>query len=460
MITAISAARYLERYMRAYRELYDLLTTPPPEGGGYPKIDISPYLSSPRLQCLLAEDGGVIADTSSPPNNEWHIAGGPTLMVDTPVTLVPDWVRDRLRTQGLLGKNIGIYRIVSKENLAAETWTGILPQVLDRFELSIGATELLVERIDGDLGTLVERLTFGAFGPILDLHFPSDETDFWNPHIVRGLGFTTADRENRRFFNYLEILRHNQEAAWEPRSAHVRAAADVRRDFAFVVANPSEGAFVHVPGSRARGALPFVGDAFVNYAGVMAGLSSAIDEFRRLLNERSQDPEAVFHNFLVANPILLDVYGDLVSKPRLNYPPGQVSPTGKSYLEPDFVIVYPEQKYTLVELERPATGIGTKAGQPGAGLTHAAFQTTEWIDFIAHHPHIVHERFPGLARNYTTMVIMSRSTAEATGHHDPSTYKNFVKNTYKIDDLLFYDDLLWRAEALRASVSALRTDGG
>jgi hypothetical protein len=39
-------AQYLKRYVEAYRAEYQRFIDLPPEGGGYPPLDISPYLYS------------------------------------------------------------------------------------------------------------------------------------------------------------------------------------------------------------------------------------------------------------------------------------------------------------------------------------------------------------------------------------------------------------------------------
>ena len=66
-LSAKTAADYLARYVRRYREEYRRFTSPPPAGGGFPKLTVSPYLSSPELHCHIAEDGAVLADFSWSP---------------------------------------------------------------------------------------------------------------------------------------------------------------------------------------------------------------------------------------------------------------------------------------------------------------------------------------------------------------------------------------------------------
>jgi hypothetical protein len=48
------------------------------------------------------------------PDYQWYIAGGPALKVDYEPTRTPSEVTETLKAAGVLGKPIGIYRIVAK----------------------------------------------------------------------------------------------------------------------------------------------------------------------------------------------------------------------------------------------------------------------------------------------------------------------------------------------------------
>ena len=92
-----------------------------------------------------------------------------------------------------------------------------------------------------DWRTLLARLTFGAFGPLLELDLPERESDFWNPVIIRDLGFMNADPAYRRFFHRLEVSPHVDDAAWDTRGIWARLPVDLRRDFAYAFTTPSGG---------------------------------------------------------------------------------------------------------------------------------------------------------------------------------------------------------------------------
>jgi hypothetical protein len=109
----------------------------------------------------------------------------------------------------------------------------------------------------------------------------------------------------------------------------------------------------------------------------------------------------------------------------------------------------------LVELERPGAALGTSRGQPSAATTALAFQLAEWRSFIQEFPAIVEEMFPSLPHSYKTMIVMSRSTEGIGGGRDAVRYRQMVADTYNVDELFFYDELVKRGEVLLAQLAAL-----
>jgi hypothetical protein len=187
MVSTERAAIYLTEYIARYRDEYDRFTAPPPNGGGYPRIPISPYQYGGELVCHLAADGAVILDSSNEPAYRWDVAGGPALMVDHEPTRTPAWVNEVLRAEGILGKNIGISRIVGKSPIPDHVWRGSLGEPRDRRRLMIDNLSLEVCRYEYPWQELIQRLTYGAFGLILDVKLPDINTDFWHPYIVTGI---------------------------------------------------------------------------------------------------------------------------------------------------------------------------------------------------------------------------------------------------------------------------------
>lgn len=446
-VSAGEVARYLKVYVESYRKEYARFTAPPPKGGGFPEIEVSPYLYSKELFCHLAKDGGAIADFSSEPANQWEIVGGPAFVVDYTKTLIPRELTSWLKEQGLFGKDNGLYRIVSQHKIEDEIWTGKLPEPIQTDEEIVGTeTRIEVRCYDLDFKSLVQRLTFGAFGKILDIRLPDSRSDFWTPRIIRDLGFVTADRKYKQFYHYLELFSHVDRAAWDLRSIWVRVHVDVRRDFTSTIARAGlQGGFV-------ESTKPEVD--INRFYDRLTALRKAIDSFKSLLDERPQADESLFHNFLKENPIVLDIYGEVVSKPRFNYPDGE-SPLGKEYVEPDFIIKYPGNRYKLVELEKPGKLMATLKGQTRSGVSQAAFQIGEWDTYIRNHYELIKDRFPGISVNRSSMIVISRASEESIGsNRDVSKYMEVVAGQY-LPDVFLYDDLLEKANQAYVRLAGL-----
>lgn len=445
-VNPMGVATYLTRYVVGYRNEYERFTSPPPRGGGYPRLLVSPYLYSPKITCYLAEDGVAIADYSQEPEYRWDIAGGPTLLFDYPDTRTPPDIIELLKDQGLWGKPIGIYRIVSQTQLPDEVWTGRLDHPIETVKEIVDNTVILVHAYDLDWHSLIMRLTFGAFGAILDVKLRPKDSPFWIPHIVSNLGFATADRKYKRFFHYLELLPHVDLAAWDIRNIATRVRVDLRRDYARTVGSAAEG-----------GTLSF-GDAYAwveHYFDRVSRLGTAIEKFENLLEQQASGDEAIFHSFLKEHPILLDVYGQAMSKPRFHYPEGE-SPIGKEYIEPDFILRFPGNSYRLVELEKPSKKIATKQGQPRSEITQSSFQIAEWKAYIKNHYDLLKDQFPGIAVNFGTMIVISRSSVESFGvARDVRRYRELIKEQFAVDEVLTYDDLLARAKQAYVALSSL-----
>lgn len=299
---------------------------------------------------------------------------------------------------------------------------------------------------------LIERLTFGAFCGILDLKLPDPGERLWNPHIIRNLGFATADRKHKRFFHYLELSPQTDESAWDTRSIWVRVAADIRRDYAHTVQTSGQfGAFV----SRGGLAVPVL-----SVADRLSLLKRTIDEFQDLLDQHANEDESVFHSYLREHPILLDIYGTPVYKPRWYYP-ANTSPLGKRYVEPDFVIKYPGNAYRLVELEKPGKQIVTRAGHPRQELGQAAFQIAEWLDYIAHHYASIEDDYPAICTNHSSMIVISRPKVAARGNpRDIRRWMEVIKLQYRVHEVLLYDDLLVLAREALIRLSELASEVG
>lgn len=176
-------------------------------------------------------------------------------------------------------------------------------------------------------------------------------------------------------------------------------------------------------------------------------LESAIVRFEKLLNEKSEGKEKEFHDFLDENRILLDAYGTYFEKdPRWECPRGESLKNGKKYVKPDFVIMYPGNRYKLVELEKPAKPINTKQGQSSHQVTQSIYQLTEWNEYIRRFPNELKDRYPEIWNedNWSGMIVIGRKTSDNQSHVREYRYPVFT-----------YDDLLDQAKQILKTLSSL-----
>ena len=408
-VNAQVAARYLQEYVTCYRHEYERFTTPSPNGPGYPRLDVSPYLAG-TIDCLLATDGAVIC------------LFGP----DTDI----DWLQTdnlyRVQTSSPPA-NMGAMTLGPRD-LAADIASGIIPPPLESARLrSENDMDFRVARFDVPVNYLIKRLTVSAWE-----HATSPQNSyFWMPFIARRLLFQSVSGK-QRYFDYLEILDHVDPAAWDFRSAALRAYTDVRRDFIAAAANPAE------TGTLTAASWPAVRASFGD---VLVRLNIAIESFQALLEEHPNAEEERFHRYLLENPILLDAYATATSKPRFTYPEPQVH-TDKTYVEPDIVLAFPGQRYRLIELERPDHAVLRKEGEARASVTHASFQTAEWMHFVANYPHVLQDRFPGLVADRCTYTIVIGRRTEGD---DFIGRQDVMARTFAGAEIMTYDDVLDRA---------------
>lgn len=450
-ITAENLATFLFAYARSYREAYERATTPPPAGPGYPRLPCSPFLGASVFDAYIAEDGVVINHQGAEPDHQWFIAGGPAMKVDYEPTRTPPKVNETLKAEGIFGKPIGIYRIVAKTPMRQSVWRGRVLRVgrevtASNPELTI---TLNVKEVRGSLAEVVNALSFGAYGHILDIHLPNPQTPIGQPHLVRNFGIFTADLEGRRFFTHLEIHGQADASAWDTRTIQLRVQHDLRRDIASRLADPTQ----ERGGSMSLGGGP---DWLATYSDRLARLSAGI----AALQVHADDVEAVFHEVLLANPLLLDVYGTCESKPQFNYPEGTASPIGKASLEPDFLVKYSDRSYKLIEIERPSKYVATAQGQPRAEVAQAVFQCAEWRHFIKTHYQTLAAKYPEIQTRCRTAVIMSRTNQLSfKGIEDINAYKGLMTEQFRIDEFYTYDDLYDRARTAYELLSGLLPSG-
>jgi len=374
------------------------------------------------------------------------------MIIDYEPTVTPDWVTRALGDEGIpKGANIGLYRIVSHETLPNDVWNGRLGSPIRSCTQSSGDVSVRTRQFNHSLKEIISRVTLGVMEGRLDLKLPSSTDPFWGGRIIRRLGFVNATRTARRFVNYMETLSHLDEAAWDTRAIWARVHADVKRDLASEIDRMPGFATIDFAAGKVSLVRP-INDR-------LGELRAAIDALRTLLSLGRRATEENFHDLIVGAPILLEVYGKIQSKPRWAYADGE-SPLGKSYVEPDFVIRYSNSTYKLVEIERPDHKFVTRAGHPGVGVTHAAFQIAEWKDYIGRHYATLKAEYPNIANGYRTCVVVSRATQLATKLTDYSHYLSLARQQFGLDELWTWDDVLRRAETLLEQLVILRESVG
>jgi hypothetical protein len=327
-ISVVHAAEYLARYVDAYRVEYEKMIEPPPLGSGYPGLNISPFLQTKGLSCVLAVDGYVLVERSIPPRPKWWILGGPAFCVDYYHSREPAEFREERRAHEEAGRPTGIHIFPFASYIASRYWLGKLPRVVELHTPTINGIQFHIERVEIRRFELLRRLTFGWW-TLVESQDGDTDSDFWQPTIARKAGFCNVERTEPRYFDYLETAPHIDEAAWDTRSIRARVMADVRRDFRYAAIHREMRKFP--VGTIMFGHGPDIPDI-----DRLTGLYRVIEEFAALL-EGSQDSEAIFHQYIDEHPEILDLYAKATSRPRFQLPAGETQ-LGKTFLEPDFVL--------------------------------------------------------------------------------------------------------------------------
>jgi hypothetical protein len=434
-VDAAGAANYLEKYIQVYRQQHKRFVASPPDGQGYPDLRISPFLYSTELTCALAFDGYVLWDGWDAPTK------------DGALKLSPPAGRIEPEMLALTGSSPA--RLVIPNSSAPEcVITGIPTGLLSHKTLRsvdniiINISQYAVSFID-----LLTTICFGA-GTIVEIvrkTFAVQADNFWVPTLIRDCAFVSVGAGKTRYIHYLEASLHTELAAWDARSIWVRVNADIARDF--------RRAIEIVPGYRSgfgvSGPLPAIIDR-------LNKLGEAIVAFKDLLETDRDSDEKIFHDFLYANPVLIDVYGWVVSKPRWRFPDGVTSSVGKSYLEPDFVVRYHGNRYKLVEIEKPSKRLATEKGHPRSEVGQAANQIAEWRQYLKYNADMIRDDFPNIGMDFTSMLVISRSSAESVGPgRDIEAVEELYGMQYSINEFYTYDSLLSRAQIMYDRLSAI-----
>lgn len=403
---------YMCDYILSYRKEYEHFTTPSPEGLGYPKLEISPFAYAKNFYTYIARDSIITVVYSEEPST---------------VILEGRWFVSNEVREGYIGEPLESKKGSPDEEL-----------------------EIQVEKYDLTGILLLDRLTLGNFlGHFSVEFFPTPDLDFWYPLVFRHINFRSYGNFYEKMIDYIEIFPHASPSVWDKRNIPVRVQFDVKRDLkAWSERIPDH------PGTIRKGGY---GGKSLNLYDRLSKWEKAIDEFEHLLRNQPNAEEEVFHDFLFKNPELLDLYGRVESKPRFHYPTEE-SPTGKIFVEPDFLIAYPHNTYRLVELERPSKQMATEKGPPRSGVVQAVWQLAEWQTFIQDYYYLIKEKYSGINSKCSYMIIISRSIERVHGGKiSKDYYSGLLKAQFGPEkQILTYDDLLSLAKSAYLRISSLR----
>ena len=426
VISATHAADYLAQYIITYRDQYEKLVGVPPEGRGFPDLRCSPYLYSKRLTCQLTNSGYVVWD------------GWDTEIGDQPGGVKPPTGRTEPEILSEAGRPFPRVK-VNNAGSPQPVRLGLFPATADQAARTLpDGTTLTVLRYDIDYSDLCNRLSFGSqsFYTMIKRDCEGSLNQYWRPTFVHNLEFISEGQDVGRYFHYLEASCHSSEGAWDLKSIWARVYSDVIRDYTGIMGMGRKRDWGSIGGS---------GQA-TSYLDRLSCFKEAIAEFEELLTRDGDETEDVFHQFLKENPILIDAYGEVTSKPRWRYPEGVVSPVGKSYVEPDFIVWYGGERYRLFEIERPSKPLATEKGHPRSEIGQSMNQIAEWKHYLKNHADLVHGEFPGISMDCPGTIIIGRSSPESVGpKRDPASLMRLYGMAYTAE-LYTFDDLLVRAK--------------
>jgi hypothetical protein len=154
-----------------------------------------------------------------------------------------------------------------------------------------------------------------------------------------------------------------------------------------------------------------------------------IGEFELLIGE--QHSEEVYQSFLSANPVLIDpLASEIVPKQRLGIE-----------LVTDFVVRRLDNRYVLVEIEKPHDTLFTTSHDFSSRFTHAIGQIVDFQEWVDQHGEYARSLMPGISSPRGLLIMGMRSSLSDRGI---AKLKRFCINSNAVD-ILTYDDVLARA---------------
>lgn len=402
---------------------------------------LNPFLGRKDALIYLCSDGLIQLEINPSPEPFWYIIGGPALIADTEPSRTPQWVHDVIRGQNLVGKNIGMYRVVGSADELEPIWNR---KQTWKTTATLRYRNKLYKfiSVDANWRQTLSVITYGVFNPIIKLPPIQSDQDAWDFIEIHNIGFLTADRRLKAMVSYLRVVPMEPIGLASYSQPSTLAAMDFGR---WLDASQHETTGGHLKiGSTAHGGI---------IISKLEALEASISGLRILLNNKLDATEEEVHQFLVNHPILLDVYSDVSSKPPFLYPETSNN-NEKKFVVPDFVLRQSDGRYVIIEIERPSKRLMIQCGQPSSKITQAAFQIVEFRTFVRDHHSVLQDRFPGIQQDVEYWLIVGRinqlSRANALDQ---------LRNTYNVNRVFTYDDVLTRAETVLRNLKLTRSIG-
>jgi len=410
-IDLASLESYLKKYISEYRQQYNVYCSNPPAGGGFPKLDVSPYVYAEKLECFLLKNGVVLLSPS----------------------IVPEaWDEQVAHNFSIPNISLALMKVTN-----AVINTSFRASLSAQAYLENTGTTLILSKVDEDIELFLTKFTLGFVGSI-DIKLEAQNELYYCPHIIRNMGFYNVELKQSRYIPYLEIHTHKEIGAWSEKSIYIRVSADIRRDFTDAARRSVD------PEMTNAASISFGRNVSDQFLSGLRILHAKVNNLQKLLNENPDAVEAVYQKEFEQNPEIVDVYGKVTPQPQgFKYPDGVRGPDGKQSYIPDFIVEYPNFQWRLIEIEKPNKGIKTKEGHQRSELTQSMHQIKQWKYLIRQYPEVVRNLYPGITENCKYTLIIGRNTPSLHGK-DFASYKSMVIGSETDIDVYTYDEFIER----------------
>ncbi|WP_432862277.1 Shedu anti-phage system protein SduA domain-containing protein [Microbispora rosea] len=161
-----------------------------------------------------------------------------------------------------------------------------------------------------------------------------------------------------------------------------------------------------------------------------------LQSFKSLID--AEEDESAYQRFLQENPVILEpLAAEIIPQARL----------GLEYIT-DFVLRLHDNRYIVVEIERPQDRIFTSQGDLTARFNHAVGQVLDFQHWVAENSAYAQKNMPGIVSPHGLLVMGLRKNLT---EREASKLRRWQQNSRDIEHLT-YDDLLVRSSTLLKSL--------